>query len=91
MELKAMSLFLIYLLIMNLLAFAAMGLDKAKAKAHQWRISERRLFLFAVLGGSAGAVFGMFFFHHKTKHWKFRFGLPAILLIQLALAWKLLK
>ncbi len=81
------SLFLFgaYLLGINLLAFALMGVDKHRAKRNLWRISERALFLSALLGGSLGAIFGMRFFRHKTKHWYFVYGMPLILLLQIVL------
>ena len=69
-----------------------MGLDKGRARRNQWRISERSLFLPAVLGGSLGTLLGMKTFHHKTKHWYFRFGIPVLLVLQLAAAaavWRL--
>ena len=75
-----------YLAAINLAAFAAFGADKRRARRGEWRVRERTLFLLALLGGSPGAICGMFAFRHKTKHWYFRFGLPAILLAQLALA-----
>lgn len=75
-----------YLLVANLIAFILMGVDKRRAKKEMWRISEGTLFLFPVLGGSLGGILGMKLFHHKTKHWYFRFGFPALLLIQLAAA-----
>ena len=84
----------LYLLAVNLTAFLVMGVDKRRAKKGKWRISEKTLFLPAVLGGALGGILGMRVFHHKTKHWYFRFGFPALLLIQLALAgwlfWKFL-
>ena len=57
---------------------------------HRWRISEKALFIPAILGGSIGAILGMHLFHHKTKHWYFRFGLPLILALQLAVFFLLL-
>lgn len=75
----------IWLLAMNLIAFAAMGLDKRKAKNRRWRIPERTLFLFALLGGSFGGLAGMTFFHHKTKQKKFQIGFPVLFLLQAAL------
>lgn len=75
-----------YLIVINLVAFALMGIDKHKAKKKQWRISERTLFLSAAIGGSIGAMYGMHLFRHKTKHKSFLFGMPAILAIQLLLA-----
>ena len=74
----------IYLVVVNVLAFALYGIDKYKAKAGAWRIPEKTLLGIAVLGGSVGAIAGMKTFHHKTKHWYFRYGLPALLAIQLA-------
>ena len=74
----------IYLVIVNVLAFALYGIDKYKAKAGAWRVPEKTLLGIAVLGGSVGAIAGMKTFHHKTKHWYFRYGLPALLAIQLA-------
>ena len=62
-----------------------MGLDKCRARRDQWRISEKALFLPAVLGGSVGAILGMRLFRHKTRHWYFRYGLPALLLLQILL------
>ena len=75
-----------YLLAVNLAGFALMGIDKRRARRGRWRISEKALFLPALLGGSVGAIAGMRVFHHKTKHWYFRFGLPALLAAQAALA-----
>ena len=73
-----------YLLIINLLAFAAFGIDKYKAMRHAWRIPEKTLFGVALLGGSVGAIIGMRIFHHKTKHWYFVVGMPLILALQVA-------
>ncbi len=75
-----------YLAAANLAALAAFGVDKRRAKRGAWRIPERTLFLLAILGGSIGAFLGMHVFHHKTKHWYFRWGIPAILLLQCAAA-----
>ena len=74
-----------YLLAVNLAAFALFGADKRRAKRQQWRVPEKTLFLLALLGGSLGAVCGMCVFHHKTRHWYFRYGLPAILFAHFAL------
>lgn len=75
----------IYLVIINLIAFLLMAMDKSRARKHQWRIPEKTLFLSAILGGSIGAIAGMYTFHHKTKHWHFVIGMPAILIVQIAL------
>lgn len=74
-----------YLILVNLWAFGLMWFDKRRAKRGGGRIRERTLFLSALLGGSAGAVLGMWTFRHKTKHWYFVWGMPLILLAQLAL------
>ena len=74
-----------YLLPINAVAFIVYGIDKYKAKKAKWRIPEATLLLLAVLGGSIGAWMGMKVWHHKTMHKKFKYGIPAILLIQIAL------
>ena len=74
-----------YLLAINAVAFIVYGIDKYKAKKAKWRIPEATLLLLAVLGGSVGAWMGMNIWHHKTMHKKFKYGIPAILLIQIAL------
>ena len=74
-----------YLLAINAVAFIMYGIDKYTAKKAKWRISEATLLLLAVLGGSIGAWMGMKVWHHKTMHKKFKYGIPAILLIQIAL------
>lgn len=83
MNLKNMI--LIYLLLANLAGLALMGIDKHKAKKHLWRIPEKTLFLASLLGGSIGTLVGMYLFHHKTKHWYFVIGMPAILILQTGL------
>lgn len=74
-----------YLLAINVVTFIVYGIDKYKAKKAKWRIPEATLLLLAVLGGSIGAWMGMKVWHHKTMHKKFKYGIPAILLIQIAL------
>ncbi len=81
-----MTYILLYLLAVNLLLFAVMGIDKYKAKHQLWRIPERTLFVLAAIGGSPGGILGMRLFHHKTLHPQFRYGFPAILILQLILA-----
>ncbi|SOC10195.1 DUF1294 domain-containing protein [Pseudobutyrivibrio ruminis] len=75
-----------YLVIANIAGLAVMGIDKAKAIKGAWRIPEKTLFLFSLIGGSIGTWAGMYLFHHKTKHWYFVIGMPAILIIQLVIA-----
>ena len=76
----------LYLAVINLTGFAMMGIDKRRAVKKRWRIRESTLFLVALIGGSAGCLIGMRTFHHKTKHWYFVYGMPAILILQLLLA-----
>ncbi len=75
-----------YLLLANVVTFITYGIDKYKAKNVKWRISEATLLLMAVFGGSVGAWLGMKAFHHKTMHKKFYIGMPAIIVLQIALA-----
>ena len=81
-----MQIRLIAALMMNIAAFCLMGVDKRRAKRGAWRIPERTLFLVTALMGGVGGTAGMFFFRHKTKHWYFRIGFPALTVIQAALA-----
>ena len=81
-----MNVLLYYLLIINVVAFFLYGIDKLKAKHGKWRISELTLLLFAAAGGAVGAWVGMKIWHHKTQHWKFKIGLPLILVLQLTVA-----
>ncbi len=77
-----MLLFLIYAAAVNITGFAMMGIDKKRAIRGAWRIPEASLFTAALLGGSLGCTLGMHFFRHKTRHWYFRYGMPAIFLIE---------
>lgn len=76
---------IVYLIVINFIGIASMASDKIRAMEHRYRIPEAVLLLFAVVGGSIGSILGMFLFHHKTRKAKFRFGLPLILLVQIAL------
>lgn len=80
-----MKYLLIYLATLNLLTFIIYGIDKLKAKKAKWRIPESTLLTLAAVGGSLGAWGGMKVWHHKTLHKKFKYGVPAIILAQLAL------
>ena len=73
-----------YLIIINIVTFLVYGIDKWKAKKSLWRVRENSLLMLAILGGSIGAWLGMKVWHHKTLHKKFRYGIPAIIIIQLA-------
>ena len=72
----------VYLLAVNLIGFAIMGIDKKRAIRGAWRISEASLFLTALAGGALGCTIGMQYFRHKTKHWYFKYGMPAICIMQ---------
>ena len=76
---------IIYFVIINIVGFAIMGIDKRKAIKRTFRIPEATLFIVALIGGSVGSILGMQVFRHKTRHWYFVFGMPAILAIQIAL------
>ena len=84
-DLNYLNIALIYLGIINVATFFTYGLDKWKAKKAKWRIREAALLLLAIMGGSIGAWLGMKVWHHKTLHKKFKYGVPAIIIIQLLL------
>lgn len=81
-----MKVLCLYLAVINLAAFLLMAADKRRAQKHRWRIPEHTLFAVALLGGSAGAMLGMYLCRHKTRHWYFVVGMPVILIVQIALA-----
>ena len=75
---------MIYLAAVNVVTFFMYGIDKLKAKRSKWRISEAALLWMAVIGGSIGAWLGIKIWHHKTMHKKFKYGVPAIIILQIA-------
>ena len=77
---------LIYLIVINLMAFCAMWWDKRRAQKGEWRISEAGLFTLVLLGGGIGGIAGMYIFRHKTKKLRFTIGFPTILLTEIVLA-----
>ena len=81
----ATSLFLPYLMIVNVLSFVVYGIDKLKAKRGKWRISETSLLLLALMGGSVGAWAGIRVWYHKTLHKKFKYGIPFIFFAQVVM------
>ncbi len=74
---------IVYLIVINLIAFLSMFIDKKKAKWGKWRIPEDTLFLYAILGGTIGSIIGMYTFRHKTKKPKFYVGMPVLLILQI--------
>ncbi len=74
---------IIYLIIINILGFLVMGIDKHQAKMSNRRIPENTLFMFTVLGGGVGTIAGMYVFHHKTKKRKFTIGMPLVLILEI--------
>ncbi|MGM9934017.1 MAG: DUF1294 domain-containing protein [Clostridium sp.] len=72
----------IYLLIINIIGFLIMFIDKSRAIHKEWRIPEKTLIFISIIGGSIGMFFGMYIFRHKTKHLKFTLGVPLILIIE---------
>ena len=76
---------IIYFIIINIIGFLAMFIDKQKAKKGKWRIPEKTLFIITALGGGIGTIAGMYTFHHKTKKLKFTIGLPTILILEIIL------
>jgi uncharacterized membrane protein YsdA (DUF1294 family) len=72
----------VWLILINLVGFIQMYVDKQRARKDKWRIPEKQLFLVALVGGSVGSIFGMYIFRHKTKHKSFVFGMPSILFLQ---------
>ena len=75
-----------YLVVMNIVGIAVMGIDKSKAQRGAWRIKEATLFGVSIIGGSIGTLLGMYMFRHKTKHIYFVIGMPLILILHIALA-----
>ena len=82
---NAFQLIIIYIIAINIISFIVMGVDKRKAQKRAWRILESTLFVLAIIGGSIGSILGMHLFHHKTRHWYFLYGMPAILVVQILL------
>jgi uncharacterized membrane protein YsdA (DUF1294 family) len=73
----------IYLIVINLIGFITMHVDKRKSEKRQWRVPESQLFGIAIVFGSIGILSGMYTFRHKTKHIKFVIGIPLVLIIQI--------
>jgi len=84
-DISIAKIIVLYLVFINVLTFLLYGIDKWKAKRARWRIPESVLLGLAAIGGSVGAWLGMRVWHHKTRHKKFRYGVPAILVAQIVL------
>lgn len=76
---------ILYFCLINIVGLSFMGIDKQKARRHQWRISEKTFFIIAIVGGSLGSLCGMYLFRHKTKHKAFVLGIPLILILHIAI------
>lgn len=85
-EIFSLQNIIIYLLLINILGFLIIFIDKRKAKKGSWRIPEKTLFIIAFIGGSIGTISGMYTFRHKTQKLKFTLGFPAILIMQIIIA-----
>jgi len=79
------KLLLLYLIIVNMICLLLFLVDKKRAQSGRYRIRERDLFLWALAGGAPGGLLGMYLFRHKTRHLKFKFGFPLIILLQLGI------
>lgn len=86
-----MKYLLIYWVVINLIGLLMMFVDKKRAIRKKYRIPEKTLFFVAFIGGSLGTTLGMEMFRHKTKHWYFKWGMPMLFIIQLILAWLMVR
>ena len=82
---NSLTLIIAYLIITNFIGFVLMGIDKRRAIKNAFRVPEATLFSMAIIGGSIGSILGMLIFRHKTRRWYFKVGLPAILVLQIAI------
>lgn len=82
---------IIYIIIATFTGLLSMYIDKQKSIKHKWRISEKTLFIIAILGGSIGSYLGMYLFRHKTKHWYFVLFMPVIIIFQIVIVFFYLK
>lgn len=85
------KIFIIYFALISVITFFVFGIDKLKAIKDKWRIPEKALFLLSIIGGSAGGLLGMYTFRHKTQKPAFKFGIPAILIVQIVLIYFITK
>ena len=86
-----MKTIMIYLIAVNIAAFAVMGADKYRAQRNRWRIKEASIFALGLIGGGTGLYLGMKLFRHKTKHLKFTLGIPAIIILNAIMLWYIIE
>ncbi|MDD3705058.1 MAG: DUF1294 domain-containing protein [Clostridiaceae bacterium] len=86
-----MKTIMIYLIVVNIAAFAIMGADKYRARRNRWRIKEVSIFALGLIGGGAGLYLGMKLFRHKTRHLEFTMGIPAIIILNIITLWYVLQ
>ena len=82
---NSFDILILYIIVVNVVSFTVMGVDKRKAIKRAFRIPESTLFVLAIIGGSIGSIAGMHLFRHKTRHWYFLYGMPVILAFQVML------
>lgn len=82
---KKSTIILIYFILINIIGFFVMLIDKKKAEKGKWRIQEKTIFIITALGGGIGTITGMYVFHHKTKKLQFTIGLPTITILEIVL------
>ena len=82
---NSFDILILYIIVVNVVSFTVMGVDKRKAIKRAFRIPESTLFVLAIIGGSIGSIAGMPLFRHKTRHWYFLYGMPVILALQVML------
>lgn len=82
---NSFDILVLYIIVVNVVSFTVMGIDKRKAIKRAFRIPESTLFVLAIIGGSVGSIAGMHLFRHKTRHWYFLYGMPVILALQVML------
>jgi len=87
MDAVVQNILIVACVVLNVVGFILMGVDKSRARRSAWRIPEKTFFIIAVCGGSLGVLAGIYTFRHKTKHRSFTLGIPAIIVLQLALLW----
>ena len=82
---NSFDILVLYIIVVNVVSFTVMGIDKRKAIKRAFRIPESTLFVLAIIGGSVGSIAGMHLFRHKTRHWYFLYGMPVSLALQVML------